>query len=398
MECEIKSIKAQKITDSRGNPTLEVNVEIERGIFSASVPSGASRGKREAVAIETEKAIFNVNNIIAKGITGKDAVNQREIDELMIEMDGTENKSNLGANAILGVSLAISRAAAANLNTPLWKYISLLSGQKPFISIPTFNVINGGAHAKNKLSFQEFMLVIKSDSAKDNLFYCQEVYQRLQDLIIKKYGEDAAILGDEGGFAPPLKSAEEAIELILEAAKGKNNIQIAIDAAASQFFEKGKYKVDSKILKREDLLKYYVKLAEKYPIVSLEDPFFEDDWQGFTDIKKEIGGQIAIVGDDLLVTNQKLIEEAEEKRACSGVIIKANQAGTLSQTIEAGRLAKSFGWITVVSHRSGETKDDFISDLAVGLGADYLKAGAPATEYRMAKYKRLLNIEKEWQN
>jgi enolase len=398
MAVEIKSIKAEKIMDSRGNPTVKVKIETKGGFFEAGVPSGASKGKREAVSIDPDKAVFNVNNMIAKELIGKDANNQQGIDNLMIKLDGTENKSNLGVNAILGVSLATARAAAAGSQIPLWKYISSLSGQKPFLSIPTFNIINGGAHAKNNLSFQEFMLVVNSGSLKDNLFIAQEIYKKLETTIVKKYGKEAAVLGDEGGFAPPLKSAEEAIELILESAENHKNIQIAIDAAASQFFEKGNYHVGSKKLNRENLLKYYKDLIEKYPIVSLEDPFSEDDWQGFMDIRKEIGGQVIIVGDDLLATNPKTIEKAEEKRACSGLILKVNQVGTLSEGIEAAKLAKSFGWTVIVSHRSGETEDDFIADLAVGLGADYLKAGAPATKYRMAKYNRLLNIEKEWQN
>jgi enolase len=398
MSSEIKSILAEKISDSRGNPTLRVEIETADGKFSAGVPSGASTGKGEAVALSADKAVENVNKIIAPELKGKDASDQEKLDRLMIGMDGTKDKSGLGANAILGVSLAAARAGAAELNVPLWRYISSISGQKPFLSVPTFNIINGGAHAKNELSLQEFMAVIEGESPKKNMEAGSAVYRELEKLIKEKYGERALALGDEGGFAPPVSGAEEAIELILKAAEkaGCEKItKIAIDAAASQFYKNGKYQVGSDALSEEELLRYYKELAGKYPIVSLEDPFWEEDWQGFINIQKEIGGEVIIVGDDLLVTNSERIKEAEEKKACSGLILKVNQVGTLSEGIEAGRLAKSFGWSVIVSHRSGETEDDFIADLAVGLGADYLKSGAPATKFRMVKYKRLLKIEEE---
>jgi enolase len=398
MSSEIKSILAEKISDSRGNPTLRVEIETADGKFSAGVPSGASTGKGEAVALSADKAVENVNKIIAPELKGKDASDQEKLDRLMIEMDGTKDKSGLGANAILGVSLAAARAGAAELNVPLWRYISSISGQKPFLSVPTFNIINGGAHAKNNLSLQEFMVVMGGGSPAENLESGSAVYRELEKLIKEKYGERALALGDEGGFAPPVSGAEEAIELILKAAEkaGCEKItKIAIDAAASQFYKNGKYQVGSDALSEEELLRYYKELAGKYPIVSLEDPFWEEDWQGFINIQKEIGGEVIIVGDDLLVTNSERIKEAEEKKACSGLILKVNQVGTLSEGIEAGKLAKSFGWSVIVSHRSGETEDDFIADLAVGLGADYLKSGAPATKFRMVKYKRLLKIEEE---
>ncbi|MDD3399543.1 MAG: enolase [Candidatus Paceibacterota bacterium] len=398
MSSEIKAILAEKMSDSRGNPTLRVEVETADGKFSAGVPSGASTGEGEAVALNADKAVENVNKIIAPELKGNDVADQEGLDRLMIEMDGTKDKSKLGANAILGVSLAAARAGAAGLNVPLWRYISSISGQKPFLSVPTFNIINGGAHAKNNLSLQEFMAVIEGGSPEKNLESGSAVYRELEKLIEEEYGREALVLGDEGGFAPPLSGAEEAIELILKAARkaGCEKItKIAVDAAASQFYKNGKYQVGFDFLDRGELLRYYMELADKYPIVSLEDPFQEEDWQGFIDIQKEIGDKVIIVGDDLLVSNSERIKEAEEKKACNGLILKVNQVGTLSEGIEAGKLAKSFGWKVIVSHRSGETEDDFIADLAVGLGANYLKSGAPATEFRMAKYKRLLKITEE---
>jgi len=398
MPTKIKEIKAKKILDSRGNPTLEVEVKTKKGKFKASVPAGASTGKLEAIAVKNELAISNVNNIIYPELKNKDVLEQQLIDDLMIKIDGTDNKSKLGANAILGVSLAVARAAADSSNLPLWKYISLIAKTTPFLSIPTYNIINGGAHAKGKLALQEFMVVVKEASPVKNLAISSAIYKKLKKIIKNKYGQSAVNLGDEGGFAPPIDTAKEAIELILEAAAlagYPDKVNIAIDAAASQFYKEEKYFLSEKPLSSQELLEYYLELKKIYPIISLEDPFFEEDWQNFASLKEKIGEKMIIVGDDLLVTNQNRIKKAEERKACNGLILKVNQIGTLSEAITAGKTAKSFNWKVIVSHRSGETKDSFIADLAVGLGADYLKAGAPATKYRLAKYNRLLKIEKE---
>jgi enolase len=398
MPTKIKEIKAKKILDSRGNPTLEVEVKTKKGKFKASVPAGASTGKLEAIAVKNELAISNVNNIIYPELKGKNILDQQVIDDLMIKLDGSSNKSKLGANAILGVSLAVARAAANSSNLPLWKYISLIAKTTSFLSIPTYNIINGGAHAKGKLALQEFMVVVKKDSPAKNLAISLAIYKKLKEIIKNKYGRSAVNLGDEGGFAPPIDTAKEAIELILEAAAlagYPDKVNIAIDAAASQFYKEEKYFLSEKPLSSQELLEYYLELKKIYPIISLEDPFFEEDWQSFASLKERIGEKMIIVGDDLLVTNQNRIKEAEERKACNGLILKVNQIGTLSEAITAGKTAKSFNWKVIVSHRSGETKDSFIADLAVGLGADYLKAGAPATKYRLAKYNRLLKIEKE---
>ncbi len=364
----IKSLRAREILDSRGKSTVEVELETSNGVFVASVPSGISQGKYEAVGLKAEKAIKNVNEIIAPELKGKDPRKQKEIDELMIELDGTENKSKLGANAILAVSIAVCRAGAAAENISLWKYISQTAKTKPDLPAPSVLLIEGGAHAKNKLDFQEFMIVMKFLQAK-------EIYQKLGDIL-------GADLGYEGGFAPQISTAKEALDLISEAAEGYN-VKIGLDCAASQF-KKNKYS-----------LNFYQNLIKKYPIIFLEDPFGEENWDGFQKITKKIGDRVIIIGDDLLTTNIKRIKEAKNKKACNGAIIKPNQIGTVTETFEAAKLAKSFGWKIMVSHRGGDTLDNFIADLAVGIGADFIKSGGPFKPERVAKYNRLLEIEKE---
>jgi enolase len=420
---KIQSLKAREILDSRGSPAVEVEIETDFGISRASVPSGASKGKYEAVELRDGgkryqgkgvlKAVRNVNNVIGPKLRGRDVTKQREIDELMIKLDGTKNKSKLGANAICGVSMAVCRTGAAVENIPLYEYILRLtfpkSNTKLFTIVKSlglvpqscFNMINGGLHAGNELDFQEFMVVPQYENFSKNLQIATEIYQELKKIIKEKYIDLAINLGDEGGFAPPIRAPEEALNLILEAAKKlgyQNKIKIILDIAASQFFKKGKYKMKIGEFSRKRLVDYYLDLIQKYPLRGLEDPFGEEDFEGWQMTMSNVKCQMSnvlIIGDDLLVTNPKRIKMAEKKNLCNGTIIKINQIGTVSEAIEAVKLAKSFNWKIVVSHRSGETLDDFIADFSVGIGADFIKAGAPARGERVAKYNRLLRIEEK---
>ncbi len=380
----IKSIKAREILDSKGRPTIEAELKTDRGVFKASVPSGTSEGKYEAKEVRASKAVENVNKIIAPELTEKNPAKQKEIDELMIELDGTENKSKLGANAILAVSITVCRAGAAANNISLYNHINQLSRDRVSVGLPMpcFNILEGGVHADNKLDIQEFMVVPQEKTFSENFKTGKKIYQNLKKILEKKFGKKGIKLGDEGGFAPPTSNPEEALNFLKEASLGFN-MKFGLDCAASQW-ENQKYEID-----------FYQNLAGKYPLIFLEDPFSQDDWQGFQEITKKLGNKITIVGDDLLTTNIKRIKEAKLKNACNGVIIKPDQVGTVSEVIKAVKLAKSWGWKIIVSHRSGETMDDFIADLAVGVAADFIKSGAPAQKERLVKYNRLLKIEKE---
>ncbi len=416
---KIRKIKAREILDSRGNPTVEVELETDLGKFFASVPSGASTGKYEAVELRDGgeryggkgvlRAVKNVNKTIALKLIGKDPTKQEEIDELMKKNDGTENKSKLGANAICGVSMAVCRAGAAAKNLPLYKYIKEIFNFLPLeagfkLPMPCFNVINGGAHAGNDLDFQEFMLVPQFKNFYENLETAVAISHNLKKLIINKYLDIGANVGDEGGFAPPIRFPEEALDLIGEAANRVNfegKIKIIIDVAASEFFSKGEYRMKKTKMTftKNGFLNYYKNLLKKYPIAGLEDPFGQDDWESWKIANKKFGSaDFSIIGDDLLVTNPKRIKEAHKKAACNGMILKVNQIGTVSEALEAAKLAKSYGWKIFVKNRSGETNDDFIADLAVGLDADGIMTGAPARGERVAKYNRLLKIEEELKN
>ncbi len=397
---KIKSIKAREIIDSRGNPTIEVVLKTDRVSVASSVPSGASTGSHEAVELRDGdndryhgkgvlKAVANVNEIIASALENKDVTDQKGIDEMMVKIDGTENKSNLGANAILGVSMAVCRAGALSLEAPLYQYISRFAGMDIRIPEPSFNVINGGDHAGNDLAFQEFMILPAGRNFKDQLRKACEKYHNLKNKIEDKYSSSATNIGDEGGFAPPISNPEEALDLL------PKDVSIALDVAADSFFKNERYDIGSKSFSKEEFCDYYLELINRYSIISIEDPFAEDDWESWKDLTSRVPSGFMIIGDDLLATNPERIKRAGELKACNAMILKLNQIGTVSEGIEAAKLAGDFGWKIMVSHRSGETTDDFIADFSVGIGADYIKFGAPARGERVVKYNRLSVIEEE---
>lgn len=407
---KIKKIRAREILDSRGEPTLEVLVFTEKDIFKASVPSGASKGQEEAKELRdggkryfgkgVKKAVKIVENLISEKLKGEKIRNQEKIDNILIELDGTKDKKKLGVNTILGVSLAIARGGAKEANLPLYRYLSLLSRNKKKLKIPfsAFNVINGGLHAGNELGLQEFMIVPQAKYFKKNLQIASEIYFTLREILIRTFGKFATTLGDEGGFSPPLNRSEKALELLEKATKEsgyRNLVRFSLDCAASQFWTGREYNLEGKIFTSEGLISFYGDLIKKFSLLSIEDPFFERDFEAFQKFTKKFKGKIIIFGDDLTVTNPQKIKEAKNKRLCTGVIIKPNQIGTLSETLLSIKLAKERGLKITISHRSGETGDSFISDLAVGVGAEFLKAGAPARGERVAKYNRLLEIEEE---
>ncbi|MBU3942814.1 enolase [Patescibacteria group bacterium] len=380
----IKNLKAREILNSRGDSTIEVELETNHGVFRASVPSGASTGKNEAVEIKASKAVENVNKIIARKLKGLNERKQKKIDQLLIKLDGTKDKSKLGANAILAVSVAVCRAGAGAEKKPLYNYIKRLSGGWRKISKmprPCFNVINGGVHAGNKLDIQEFMIIPQERTFIKNLRTGALIYHDLEEEIEEKYGGQSTNLGDEGGFSPEMSDAVEVLKLLKKVIK-KINVKIGIDVAASQ-------------LKKPYDIKFYADIIEKYPISFIEDPFDEDDDKSFAEITDKLGKEVLIIGDDFLTTNVDRMRLAYCKKACNGMIIKPNQIGTVTETLQAIKLAKHYKWKIIVSHRSGETNDDFIADLAVGVKADYIKSGAPARGERLVKYNRLSKIEIE---
>lgn len=401
----IVDVYAREVLDSRGNPTLEVEVMSEDGGFGrAIVPSGASTGAHEAVELRdnderymgkgVEQAVRNVNEIIAKELVGFEVLNQITIDKYLIELDGTDSKSKLGANATLGVSIAVAKAAADELGLPLYEYLGGAGART--LPVPMMNILNGGKHADNNVDIQEFMIMpVGGVDFKESLRMCAEVYHNLKK-VLKSEGLSTAV-GDEGGFAPDLKSNEDAISYIIKAVekagyKPGKDIYIAIDAAASEFYENGKYnlKGENKILTSKEMVEYYKYLVDKYPIISLEDGLFEDDWEGWQELTKELGKKIQIVGDDLFVTNIKRLKEGVEKKAGNSILIKLNQIGTITETLETIEYAKKHGYTCVISHRSGETEDVTIADLAVAINAGQIKTGAPARTDRVAKYNQLL--------
>ena len=402
----IMSINSKEVLDSNGRPTLKVDLISSEGTFTALVPSGTSIGKYEALELRDEnggvkQAINNVNNIIAPKLIGLNPFNQKDIDNLMINLDGTKNKSRLGANAILGISMAVSRAGAGESKMPLYGYLQKLSENKKLnLPIPLVLVLEGGKHAKNSSDIQEFMILSKAESFGESLKESSEIYKMIG--MILKSKKFQTNLGYEGAYCPNLRSNERYLELIINGIenagyKPGKEIFIAIDSAASEFYENGKYnlKMDKKIFDSEGLLDFYESLIKKYPLISIEDPFDQNDWESWKLLTKNLGKKIKIVGDDLTTTNPQKIKLAINKKACNAFIIKPNQIGTISETINAFKLAKSANLISIISHRSGETNDSFIADLAVGLGAEFIKAGSPSKTERFAKYNRLLEIEKE---
>jgi len=408
---KIKQIHAREILDSRGNPTVEADVTLEHDAKGrAAVPSGASTGSREAVELRDGdkkrflgkgvlKAVDNVNKVIAPELIGKEASEQEKIDRLMIKLDGTENKAKLGANAILGVSLAVAKAAAIDADMPIYRYLGGKDAVR--LPIPFLNILNGGKHADNNVDIQEFMIApIGAPSFKEALRYAAEVYHTLKG-ILKAKGLSTSV-GDEGGFAPNLSRNEEAIEVIISAIEkadyrpGKD-IAVVLDPAASEFYQNGKYllKADNKNLSSEEMVDYYSGLVAKYPIISIEDALAENDWDGWKILTQKLGNKIQLVGDDIFVTNPKIVAEGIKQGIANSILIKLNQIGTLTETLETISLAKKAGYTCMFSHRSGETEDSFLADITVATNAGQLKTGAPARSERLAKYNQLLRIEEE---
>ncbi|KAM3325024.1 enolase [Capsicum chacoense] len=422
----ITTIKARQIFDSRGNPTVEVDVHVSNGVFArAAVPSGASTGIYEALELRdggsdylgkgVSKAVNNVNSIIGPALVGKDPTDQTGLDNFMVhQLDGTQNewgwcKQKLGANAILAVSLAVCKAGAAVRNVPLYKHIADLAGNKKLVlPVPAFNVINGGSHAGNKLAMQEFMILpVGAATFKEAMKMGCEVYHHLKAVIKKKYGQDATNVGDEGGFAPNIQENKEGLELLktaIEKAGYTGKVVIGMDVAASEFYGKDKsydlnFKEEnnngSQKISGDQLKDLYKSFVSEYPIVSIEDPFDQDDWETYAKLTTEIGEQVQIVGDDLLVTNPKRVAKAIAEKTCNALLLKVNQIGSVTESIEAVKMSKKAGWGVMTSHRSGETEDTFIADLAVGLSTGQIKTGAPCRSERLAKYNQLLRIEEE---
>jgi enolase len=421
----ISKIHARMIYDSRGNPTLEAEVTTQDGTFRAAVPSGASTGVYEALELRdggdawhgkgTTTAIKNVNDIIAPALVGKDPTQQKEIDDFMVQqLDGSKNewgwsKSKLGANAILAVSLAVCRAGAAAAKQPLYSWIAQLAGNKKLVlPVPAFNVINGGSHAGNALAMQEFMIMpVGAASFAEAMQIGAEVYQHLKKVIKKKYGQDAVNVGDEGGFAPPVADSNECLDVLkqaVELAGYTDKVQFAMDVAASEFYtEDQKYDLNFKVTNNdgsakktgEEMLDVYRGFIENFPFASIEDPFDQDDWKSYSSMMGALGDKVQIVGDDLLVTNPVRVKKAIDEKSCNALLLKVNQIGTVTESIEAVKMSKQAGWGVMTSHRSGETEDTFIADLAVGLATGQIKTGAPCRSERLAKYNQLLRIEEE---
>ena len=410
--CKIEKIKAREVLDSRGNPTVEVDVVTRDGVFRAMTPSGASAGQHEAVELRdndenrylgkgTLKAVENVNKVIAPKIVGLSCLYQERIDNIMLKLDGTENKSKLGANAILPVSMAVAKAGAAAKKLSLYEYLAELYGVIPHLMpVPLCNVINGGKHAGQENSIQEHMLMpTGAKSFRDGIRMVSETYKHLAMLLKERFGATGILVGDEGGFAPmELRNIEDRLDMLLKAVENagyESEMKIALDPASSEFFYDGVYKVEGKTFTSGELIDFYVDLCKTYPIVSIEDGLAEDDWEAWVELTSKLGKDVQIVGDDLFVTNTKRIKKGIELGAANSVLIKLNQIGTLTETLNAIKMAHDEGWTAIVSHRSGETEDTFIADLVVGTSTGQIKTGAPARSDRCAKYNQLLRIEEE---
>ena len=411
MKMKIKDIIGREILDSRGNPTVEVDVVLENGVIGrASVPSGASTGEREALELRDNddsryngkgviNAVHHINGPLRTALLGMDVYQQKEIDEKMIELDGTKTKSHFGANAILGISLACLKSAAKSKNMPLYAYL----GGEYTLPVSMMNILNGGAHADNKLDFQEFMIIPMRDTMKERIRVGSEVFHALKKVLNEKHLSTG--VGDEGGFAPDLENNQEGFELIMEAIKKAGyqpgtDVNLAIDVAASEFYHDGKYELKGEgiSLTRDELIDFYEQLIQKYPIVSIEDPVDENDWEGFQKITERLGNKIQLVGDDLFVTNKEYLQKGIDMHAGNAILIKVNQIGTVTETLETIHLAKENGYKTIISHRSGETEDTTIADLAVGLSLGQIKTGSMSRTDRICKYNQLLRIEEELSN
>ena len=406
----IEHVHARQIFDSRGNPTIEVDVRLSSGAWGrAAVPSGASTGTREALELRdggtafggkgVSRAIENVNGEIADAVKGNDATNQRALDEAMIGLDGTDGKTRLGANAILGVSMAAARAASAEADVPLWRY---LGGEEAgLLPVPTMNVLNGGVHADNPVDFQEFMIApVGAGSFAQAMRMGTEVYHELQRTL-KARGLGTAV-GDEGGFAPALDSNEAPLELLVSAISSAgyrpgDDVAICVDPAASEFFKEGRYELagEGRSLSSEEMVEYWSTIPDRYPVVSLEDGMAEQDWDGWRRLTEELGSRLQLVADDIFVTNPAILREGIERGVANSILIKLNQIGTLTETLDTIALAREANYRAVISHRSGETEDTFIADLVVATGVGQIKTGAPARSERVAKYNQLLRIEEE---
>ena len=404
---KIKDVKAREILDSRGNPTIEVDVILENGILGrASVPSGASTGSREALELRDNdnrymgkgvlKAVNNVNGPLRKLVIGMDALKQKELDYAMIKFDGTKNKEKYGANAILGISMATLKAAALSKKMALHEYI----GKGNILPKPMMNILNGGAHADNKLDFQEFMIIPNAETIKERIRIGSEVFHNLKKVLNEK--GLATGVGDEGGFAPDLNSNSKGFDLIIEAIKkagyepGKD-VSLAIDVAASEFYKDGKYNLvgENRSLTTEELVEFYIELVSKYPIISIEDPVDENDWEGFKLVTEKLGDKIQLVGDDLFVTNKEYLQKGIDLNAGNAILLKVNQIGTITETLETIELARKNNYKTIISHRSGETEDTTIASLAVGLNLGQIKTGSLSRTDRVCKYNELIRIEEK---
>jgi enolase 1/2/3 len=402
----VRDVRARQILDSRGNPTVEVEIELEGGAFGrAAVPSGASTGKYEALELRdggtawlgkgVTTAVRNVREQIAPALAGVDADDQRAVDTVLLELDGTKDKSRLGANAILGCSLAAAKAASAGAGAPLYRWVG--GADARVLPVPMLNVVNGGAHARNSIDFQEFMIVpAGAETFSEGLRVAVEVFHTLAKLLDER--GLATAVGDEGGFAPDLPSTEAAIEVVLEAAERaghRDRIALAVDPAATEFFADGVYALDGGTLSGDEMIDFYADLAERFPLISIEDGLAEDEWESWRTLTERLGGRIQLVGDDLFVTNVERLRQGIERGVANAVLVKVNQIGTLTETLDAIELARFHGYAAVMSHRSGETEDTTIADLAVATGTGQIKTGAPSRSDRVAKYNQLLRIEEE---
>lgn len=418
---EIAGVQGREILDSRGNPTVEVEVMLDGGaVGRAAVPSGASTGKFEAVELRdggpryhgkgVRKAVENVNNVLAEAVAFENALDQKKIDQLLREADGTENKSKLGANAVLGVSMAVARAAANALEIPLYRYLGGIYGTK--MPVPMMNILNGGVHADNTVDLQEFMIMpVGADNFREGLQMCAEIYHTLKNLL--KTNNYSTAVGDEGGFAPNLKNTEEVLSYLVDAIslsgfQPGSQVGIAIDAASSELYDEatgmyifpGESQMSGIRVERDaqEMVEYYRRLIEGFPIISIEDGLQEEDWQGWQLMTKTLGHKVQLIGDDLFVTNTKRLKKGIEMGAANGILVKVNQIGTLTESLEAIEMAKRAGYATVISHRSGETEDSIIADIAVAVNAGQIKTGAPCRSDRVAKYNQLLRIQENLKN